>query len=118
MIGKLFKALAEIRRTVTSPAGQVATAGLLLTTGARIVVSVLGEVVDELGIRRALQHGHAEAIDGLHHRLTLVEHTMVAHNLNPPAEQLPEDVDGWPVGKRVEVPVSGIRVEEPDGREL
>ena len=118
MIGKLFTLFTAARRAVTSPAGQVATAGLLLSTGARIVVSVLGEVVDELGIRRALQHGHAEAIDGLHHRLALVEHTMVAHNLNPPVEPLPEDVEGWPAGKRVEVPVSAIRVEEPDGREL
>jgi hypothetical protein len=123
MIGKLFKALAEIRRTVTSPAGHVTLAGVLVGTGVRIMVSVLGDVVDELGIRRALQHGHAEAISGLQHRLAVVEHTMVAHNLNPPVEQLPEDVDGWPVGKRVEVPVSGIRVEEPqrevvDGREF
>ncbi|OLE29609.1 MAG: hypothetical protein AUG44_03415 [Actinobacteria bacterium 13_1_20CM_3_71_11] len=115
MIGKLFTLFTAARRAVTSPAGQVATAGLLLSTGARIVVSVLGEVVDEMQSVRGAHAHHYRAAEVLFHRLDALEQQLGVHTEPPP---LPEDVEGWPAGKRVEVPVSAIRVEEPDGREL
>jgi hypothetical protein len=116
MIAKILLRLSEFRQTMRSPAAQVAIAGALLTIGVRIVESVLTDVVEQADTGRALSMSHARFADHLHERVSLLE-KVVAQHVEPPqgdepaGAELPEDVEGWPVGRSVEVPVSAIRVE-------
>ncbi len=53
MIAKLFAHLRAVRRTVNSPAAQVAIAGTLLTLGARVLESLLTDLVEQHALAQA-----------------------------------------------------------------
>jgi hypothetical protein len=108
MIGKILLKLGEFRRALNTPTAQVAIAGTLLTIGVRIVEAVLTDVVEQATIRRAVT-------DHLHERVSLLEQVVAQHiEVEQPGAELPDDVEGWPVGRSVEVPVTAIRVEQPE----
>lgn len=144
-VGKILGRLAQFRHAVKTPAAQVALAGTLLTIGVRIVESVLTDLVqavEDVKLGRELE-AHA-----MHSRITQVEMTLgqlgidddgrVFHGGRRAAAEaeaaasergtepeLPDEVDGYPVGRAAAFPpagdfgaVAGLRlVPEPERAE-